>query len=144
MERIGEVTAIHGEFLEITFCRPADCGHCHACNGTREQMTLTVKGEAEEGDLAVVDMASNTVMQASFIAYVIPLCALLLGVLLGSVLFPAQEMVAGIIGGLLGLGASMAFVALTEKNRRGKAEWNPQLVRIIPKAEGVSPSALES
>lgn len=144
MERIGEVTAIQGEFLQITFCRPADCGHCHACSGARDQMQIMVRGEAEEGDLAVVDMASSTVIKASMIAYIIPLCALLLGVLLGSVLFPAQEMAAGIIGGIIGLAAAMAFVTLTEKNRRGKTEWNPQLVRIIPKAEGLSPQALES
>lgn len=144
MEKVGEVTAVHGEYLEITFCRPADCGHCHACHGARDQMQITLKGEAQEGDLAVVDMASSTVMKASVIAYILPLCTLLLGVVAGSLLFPQQEAVAGVVGGLIGLAAALLFIAVTEKSRRGKEEWNPTLLRILPKAEQTPPQTLES
>ena len=56
MERTGEVTAVRGGMLEITFCRPADCEKCNACHGGSKQTTLTLKGQAALGDLAVVDI----------------------------------------------------------------------------------------
>ena len=39
--------------------------------------------------------------------------------------------VAALIGALVGLGAAAAIVKGTEKFRRGKAEWAPQLKEII-------------
>ena len=33
MEKVGEITGIRGGKLEVSFCRPKDCGHCHACDG---------------------------------------------------------------------------------------------------------------
>lgn len=135
MERIGEVTAVRGECVEITFCRPTDCGKCHACQGARDRMQVTVKGTAEVGDFAVVDMPSATVMKASLLAYVLPLGGLLAGVAAGTLLFPAQEAVAGIVGGAMGLAVTLGAVALTEKKRRNDPQWRPQLLRVIPKAE---------
>ena len=79
MERIGEVTAVRGEFLEITFCRPADCEKCQACHGGQKQTTLMVRGTANVGDSAVVDMPADMVMKASATAYLIPLAGLLVG-----------------------------------------------------------------
>lgn len=131
MERIGEVTAVRGEWLEITFCRPADCEKCQACHGGQKQTTLMVRGSANVGDSAVVDMPADMVMKASATAYLIPLAGLLIGLFTGAALFPAAKDVAALIGALVGLGAAAAIVKGTEKFRRGKAEWAPQLKEII-------------
>ena len=136
MERIGEVTAVRGEWLEITFCRPADCEKCNACHGGKSQTTLVLKGQAKVGDAAVVQMPVKTFMQASATAYVLPLAALLAGMFIGAALVPAQQDAAGLIGALIGLGASMLALKLTEKNRRKDPRWQPTLVEIIPKPEG--------
>ena len=88
MERTGEVTAVHGEYIEITFCRPSDCEKCNACHGGKSQSTLLLKGQAQVGDGAVVRMPVKSFMQASATAYVFPLAALLGGVFL---LFLALE-----------------------------------------------------
>ena len=50
MERIGEVTAVRGEYLEITFCRPSDCEKCQACQGGQKVTKLHLKGKANRHD----------------------------------------------------------------------------------------------
>ena len=136
MERIGEVTAIHGEYIQITFCRPADCEKCNACHGGKAKTTLTLKGKANLGDAAVVQMPVKTFMQASAMAYVMPLVALLAGMFIGAALFPAKQDIAGLAGALVGLGVALAALKITEAARRKDPRWQPQLVEIIPKTEG--------
>ena len=131
MERIGEVTAVRSEWLEITFCRPSDCEKCQACHGGQKQTKLMVKGTAKVGDGAIVDMPANMVMRASATAYLIPLAGLMGGLFIGAALFPQAQDVAGLIGAVVGLGAALAIVKGTEKFRRNKPEWQPQLKEII-------------
>lgn len=138
MERTGEVTAVHGEYIEVTFCRPADCEKCNACRGGKSQTTLTLKAKAAVGDYAVVQMPVKSFMQASAMAYVLPLVALLAGMFIGGALFPASQDVAGLIGALVGLGAAMAGLKLTESSRRKDPRWQPTLVEIIPNPANTS------
>lgn len=133
MERVGEVTAVRGNMLEITFCRPADCGKCHACSGNQAQMQLLLPGKAEVGDAAVVDMPTGTVMKASAMAYMLPLAGLLGGAALGGVCFGGDIAIA--LCGLVGLGLSLTVVAITEKKRRSDPAWQPVLRQILPKLE---------
>ena len=132
MERTGEVTAVKGEWLEVTFCRPADCEKCNACGMGQKKASMMVRGKANLGDQAVVSMPSSTVMQASLLAYVLPLLGLLIGLFAGTALFPQAQNAAGLIGGLIGLAIPLAFVVLTEKRRRQSDRWQPTLVEVIP------------
>lgn len=136
MERTGEVTAVHGEYIEITFCRPSDCEKCNACHGGKSQTTLALKGQANVGDYAVVEMPVKTFMQASAMAYALPLGALLAGMFIGGALFPASQDVAGLIGAALGLGAAMAGLKITEAARRKDPRWQPTLLEVIPAMKG--------
>ena len=132
MERIGEVTAVRGEYLEITFCRPSDCEKCQACHGGQKQTKLLVRGSGSVGDAAVVEMPANMVFRASATAYLIPLAGLLLGMFAGNAVFPGTD-ASALIGAVIGLGLSVAVIKGTEKFRRGNAEWQPQLKEIIAK-----------
>ena len=132
MERIGEITAVNGEWLDITFCRETDCGHCHACMGTKKMTTLRLKGEGRPGDCAVVEMGAATVTKASAIAYLIPLAGMLLGMGAAMLLFPNNADVAPALGCLLGMGAGLGVVALTERRRRNDPRWTPVLKEVIP------------
>ena len=132
MERTGEVTAVKGEWLEVTFCRPADCEKCRACGIGQEQATMMVRGKANLGDQAVVSMPTSTVMRASLLAYVLPLIGLLVGLFAGMGLFPQAENAAALIGGLIGLAIPLTAVVLTEKRRRQSSRWQPTLVEVIP------------
>lgn len=132
MQRTGEVTAVHGPMLEITFCRPADCEKCNACHGGEKVTKLMISGKANVGDIAVVEMPAKTVMQASGLAYGLPLAGLMLGLATGTMLFPQNQDIAGVLCGALGLGAMVLFVHLTESKRRNDPRWKPQLIEIIP------------
>ena len=132
MERTGEVTAVRGEWLEVTFCRPADCEKCNACGMGQKQTSMMVRGRAGLGDKAIVSMPTSTVMQASLLAYVLPLVGLLIGLFGGVALFPQAENAAGLIGALVGLAIPLTCVLLTEKRRRQSDRWQPKLIEVIP------------
>lgn len=135
MQRTGEVTAVHGEMLEITFCRPADCEKCNACHGGQKVTKLHIRGKANVGDAAVVEMPTKTVVQASVLAYVLPLVGLMVGLATGTLLFPNSADIAGILCGLAGLGLMLLIVRLTEGKRRSDPRWKPQLIEIIPQKQ---------
>ena len=134
MERTGEVKAVQGEWLEIEFCRPTDCDKCNACHG-QKVLQIRVKGHAKVEDKAVVSLPESVVTTASLIVYAIPLAGLLGGMLLGSWLIPLGNSLGAVIGGAAGLGATAAYLWLTEKRRRNDPKWHPQLVRVIPAGE---------
>lgn len=135
MERMGEVTAVRGELLEITFCRPSDCEKCNACHGGQKVTTLLVPGQASLGDAALVELPAGTLAQASALAYGLPLAGLLLGAGAGAVLFPANGDVAAVLCGLAGLGAAALALCLTERRRKRDPRWQPKLIEIIPKEQ---------
>lgn len=134
MQRTGEVTAIHGKMLEITFCRPSDCEKCNACHGGQKVMNLRLKGHARVGDKVVVSLPASTVTRASVIVYLIPLVCLFLGMALGNRYIPLAHSLGAILGGAVGVGIPALVLALTEKRRQADPKWRPQLVRVIPAA----------
>ena len=102
MERTGTITAVSGDTLEVTFCRPGDCEKCHACIGGEKKHVLLVKGEGHVGDVAVVSLPEQTVVKASALAYLLPLAGLFIGMLLGALVAPQSETAGSAIGGVIG------------------------------------------
>ena len=133
MQRVGEVTAVHGGMLEITFRRLDECEGCHACDGQPRKMNVRLEGEAKVGDMALVELSTATVLKASATAYLIPLAGLLLGLFLAQAVFPGEG--AAAVGALAGMALGAAVVAMTEKRRRGNTAWTPVIKRIIPAGE---------
>lgn len=131
MEQIGEVTAVRGEMIDITFCRPEECAKCHGCAGEHKSSVLTIRGKANVGDAAVVSMPDRVLVKASLLAYILPVAGLLIGLGVGSFAFGSD--IAAALGGLVGLGVMAAIVALTDKKRRNDPEWQPVVTRIIPR-----------
>lgn len=131
MEQVGEVTGVKAGKIEITFCRPEECEKCKGCEGHHKATVIEVAGEAEIGDAAVVALPDQTLVKASLLGYVLPLAGLLGGMAVGY--FAAGNDAMTAVGGIVGLGVTLAVTLLTERKRRASAEWQPQLVRIIPK-----------
>lgn len=134
MERMGEITSVQGEWLEITFCRPADCEKCHACHGGPKEMHLRVRGEGNVGDIAVIEMPERTLSRAVLLAYALPLAGFIGGMLLGSALYPTHSL-GGVVGAVAGLVLPLALIRFTEKRRSQDPAWQPRLVRVIARHE---------
>lgn len=135
MERLGEVTAVDGKWLEITFCRPSDCEKCHACMGGEKTMTLRLEGKAKVGDRALVEMPASTITQGALLAYALPLAGMLIGMLTGDALLPLEGALGAIIGAAVGLALPLIYLLATEKKRRNDPKWTPQLKRILHMGE---------
>ena len=135
MERLGEVTAVDGKWLEITFCRPSDCEKCHACMGGEKTMTLRLEGKAQVGDKALVTMPDSTITQGALLAYALPLAGMLIGMLAGDSLLPLDGALGAIIGAVVGLALPLIYLLTTEKKRRNNPKWTPQLKRILHMGE---------
>ena len=132
MDRLGEVTKVDGKWLEITFCRPSDCDKCHACMGGPQTATLRLEGKANVGDSVLVELPASTVNIASLMAYGLPLAGMLGGMLLGDKFIPLEGSLGSLIGAVVGLAIPLAYLLVTEKNRRQNPKWTPQIKRIIP------------
>lgn len=132
MERLGEVTRVDGKWIEVTFCRPSDCDKCHACMGGNKTTTLRLEGKAKVGDTALVSMPDSTITQASLIAYGLPLAGLLIGMLAGDALYPAENSLGAFVGAAIGLAVPLIGLIATERSRKNNPKWSPQLVRVIP------------
>ena len=135
MERLGEVTKVDGKWLEITFCRPSDCDKCHACMGGDKMTTLRLKGTAQVGDKALVEMPASTITKASVLAYGVPLAGLIIGMAAGDALIPLEHSLGALIGAVVGIALPSAWLFLSEQKRRNDPKWTPQIKRIIPKNE---------
>ena len=131
MERTGTITAVSGDTLEVTFCRPGDCEKCHACIGGEKKHVLLVKGEGHVGDAAVVSLPEQTVVKASALAYLLPLAGLFVGMLLGALVAPQSETAGSAIGGVIGLAAA------PEKKRSQSGKYAPKLLRVISAADAL-------
>lgn len=132
MEKVGEITGVVGDELEITFCRPEDCGHCHACDGGQKPTVIRVAGKGRVGDYAAVELPAGTVVKASLLAYALPIAGLMLGMLAGRAL-GGDGPVSVALGGAAGFGLSELAVMLTEKGRRASAKWQPTLRQVFPR-----------
>ena len=133
MEKVGEITGVSGEWLEVSFCRPQDCGHCHACEGGQQPTVVRVAGVGRVGDYASVELPTGTVVKASLLAYALPAAGLIFGMLLGQTLGGGTAGTA--IGGAAGLLLTGGAVAFTEKSRRNSERWQPKLTRVFPRED---------
>lgn len=131
MDRLGEVTAVDGKWLEITFCRPSDCEKCHACMGGEKTMTVRLEGQAAVGDKALVSMPDSTITRGALLAYALPLAGMLIGMLAGDALLPLDGALGAIVGAAVGLGIPLLYLLATEKKRRSDPQWTPQLKQIL-------------
>lgn len=134
MTKTGEVIKVRPGRVQVAFCRPDACAKCGACEGGKKETLLWLKGTAGIGDIAVVDMPDRIFINASVIAYLLPLILFLAGLVGGHLLFPASE-TAEILCALGGVAIAAAVIALTEKKRKADPQWTPVIVDIIPVKE---------
>jgi len=91
LEEAGVVLRVEGELAIVKTKRSTMCDGCHSgsvCRalGGGSDMEVAARNEAgaKVGDEVRVTVASKTFLKASFLAYMVPVAALIIGALLGS------------------------------------------------------------
>lgn len=139
MKERGQIIEVTEDGLAIVkIKRSSYCSSCGACNmgAHQDEMVLTIPNrlKGKPGDLVELDLESATILKASAIAYLFPLAALLVGVILGYMLayrVNGNAELFGAVGGILM--ASLAFlgIRMMEPIFKRRRKYSPQMVSII-------------
>ena len=118
LEEVGIVQRVEGEVAVVKTKRSTLCDGCHSgsfCRalGGGSDMEVAARNEAgaKVGDEVKVTVASKTFLKASFLAYMVPVAALILGALLGSTLGPSLS--AGVGPDLFAVVFGLTFFVLS-------------------------------
>ena len=134
---IGIVTAINGGDAQIRFLRGSACAHCGACLTVGEsEMEITLPNTlgAKVGDRVSVDLSPKRVVQASLLAYAVPLVLLIGGVMLGS---RVADWV-GLLCGVAACGIGYLILRIIEKKSKNKTRFQPRMTKIFEDGEEIS------
>lgn len=127
---IGLVTAVKNGTAQIHFLRGSACAHCGACLTVGEsemEVTLPNTLGAKQGDRVVVELSPKRVMQASLLAYAVPLLLLIGGVLIGS----RYADWAGLALGIAACGIGYLILRIVEKKSAKKRSFQPRMTRVL-------------
>ena len=134
---VGLVTWTDGENAKVRFLRSSQCAHCGACLTSGEgEMEVELENTlgAKVGDQVRVALAPKRVVQASLLAYAVPLALLLLGVWAGSQISDVYALIFGVAGCAIG------YVTLRLVDRgRGKRTFRPKIEEILGSSETEQP-----
>ncbi len=127
---IGLVTAVADGSVRIQFLRSPACAHCGACltvGDSEMEITLPNTVGAKEGDRVVVDLSPKRLVQASLLAYAVPLVLLIAGVLIGSRIADW----AGLALGVAACGIGYLILRIVDRYSAKKRSFQPRIVRIL-------------
>lgn len=139
MKERGQIVEVTEDGLAVVkIKRSSYCSSCGACNmgAHQDEMLLTIPNrlKGEPGDLVELDLEATSILKASAIAYLIPLAALLIGVVLGYVLayrVNGNAELFGAIGGILMAILAFLGIRMMEPIFRRQRKYSPQMVTII-------------
>ena len=129
-DHIGIVTAITDGTARIHFLRGSACAHCGACltvGDTEMEVSLPNTLGAKEEDRVMIDLSPKRVVQASLLAYAVPLLLLIAGVLIGS----QYADWAGLALGVAACGIGYLILRIVEKTSAKKKSFQPRMTRIL-------------
>ena len=129
-DHIGLVMSIKDGTAQIRFLRGSACAHCGACltvGDSEMEISLPNTLGAKEGDRVAVDLSPKRVVQASLLAYAVPLVLLIAGVFIGS----RYADWAGLALGVGACGLSYLILRLVEKKSVKNKSFQPHMTRIL-------------
>ena len=116
------------------FMRGAACARCGACLTVGEaEMEIALPNTlgAKVGDRVSVDLSPKRVVQASLLAYAVPLILLIAGVLVGS----KYADWAGLALGVFACGIGYLILRIVEKKCAKSKQFQPRMTRILDEQE---------
>ena len=126
----GIVTEVNETTAKIRFHRSPQCSHCGACLTAGEnemELELSNPVGAKVGDYVRVSLSPKRVVQASLLAYAVPLALLIAGVWAGSTVSDWF----GLALGVAACGVSYVILRFVEKRSRDKNRFKPRIEAII-------------
>lgn len=144
MTNKGVVTEVNGDTLTVAFERHEACGDCHACMHGSESCakhTVKLKGKANVGDIIEVEMDSSHVMEASALAYMLPLAGFIIGLAGGWLVSKGMNSRSGelMMALFAVLGMAVAYVIMRVLDPKlSKGRWEQKIVSVTSAKESFS------
>ncbi len=114
MNRAGIVTSVDGNYIKVALMKHTACGDCGACSMGEENMNMSVEclnqANAKVGDRVELVMKTENVLNAAFIAYLVPLTMFLLGIIFGMKYLTATGYQGNIEAAGAGIGLVLMFM----------------------------------
>ncbi|MCL6582483.1 MAG: SoxR reducing system RseC family protein [bacterium] len=138
----GIVTGLEGPYALVKVVRSAGCAHCPSaasCHLESDQ-TMIIKAQnsvgAKVGQRVQLFVAPRSILAASFLLYLLPLAGLMVGALVGKMLFSpvVGSQLSEFFAAGIGLGVMIAvFVGLRLYDRRRKSNkrFMPQIIQVL-------------
>ncbi|MCX7719729.1 MAG: SoxR reducing system RseC family protein [Dictyoglomus thermophilum] len=136
MKEIGQVIEKNGKILKIKFSSSEACHSCGLCKVDEDNLTLNAIDEcnARIGDFVVVEVERKDFFQATFLIYLFPLIAFILGVIVGYLTgerYNFDPQLLGFIIGLLFTLMSYPLIRLIYKRLSKKQKFIPVAKKIV-------------
>jgi len=140
MNRVGKIVNCSKGFAIVEMNRTTACSGCTGCGNEDDDsgdMQIRVLNEidAHKGDIVEINMDTQNVLLAAFIAYGLPFIALIIGIVGGQLVFK-NELISALTGfGFLGL--TYFIISLNEKKFHLSEKYVPSIIKIHQKYQDV-------
>jgi sigma-E factor negative regulatory protein RseC len=134
---VGTVIETSGGTAKVLVKRNSACDHCpsRSCctslGGDLKRVDVSNVIGAKEGQQVKIGISPKTVLKASFILYMIPILALIIGVMLGNFLGPQHKEIWAISMGVGFFIGSFFVIKALSKQFEDKAEYLPVVTEIL-------------
>lgn len=136
-EEVGTVMETRSGTAKVLLKRNSACDHCptRSCCASLEGDLKCVDVSngigAREGQLVKIGISQKAVLKASFILYMIPILALVIGAMLGNYLGPQHSEIWSAFTGVGFFVASYVVIKALNKHFENKAEYVPVVTEIL-------------
>lgn len=146
MKQCGVITQVKDTTAKVLMQRHSACGSCKGCRLGQEDMKMEIEAingiHADVGQWVEVNMEEQNVLLAAFIAYVIPLLSLVVGILLAtvvlsSIIFRGNIEVYAALTGLVFMFGSYYGIRKKENKFRNNRKFLPVIMAIITNEEKI-------
>jgi sigma-E factor negative regulatory protein RseC len=146
----GVIEKIDDQMATVRVRKSSACAHCSSkgsCSISNRDMLVEVQNilNAGEGDTVEISVPEGTFLKLSFLVYLIPIFALMLGAFIGiflSTMLNIDQSLSAIITGAVFFGISFLGLKVFERLKSSDRNYFPQMSRILK--NGASPKPCDN
>lgn len=134
MKQYGKVVEVSENKAFVIMEKHSSCSGCNACKLGSDSHELRIEAinsaGAKNEQRVAVDMEGQHVLTAAFILYMIPLFALFTGIIIGTFIFPGQELLAAVVGFAM-LALSFLGIKMKDQSFKNNKKYIPVITDIL-------------